>query len=360
MPSSPPPSRRCRTASSTPIPAWSASWRDSCVSLDNDETRGQWWTPIMTDLVASGIPYRDTFWNVPMWARVFVYVGGTAAVAVFAYGCWRRLALWLKGKPERRTDRIPERIALVLTQALGQARTLSQAYPGVMHAIVFWGFLALFIGTVLATIDYDITLPLLHVKLLKGNFYLLYELVLDMFGLFFVIGLGMACWRRFVQRPARIDPTPKFAYALLILFVINVTGFVMEACRLAVVKPAWAAWSPVGYVLGQGMLAAGLGEPALRGIHISLWLFHAAIAFIFIASFRGRTSCTSSPRPSTCSSPSSGPAASSPRSRTLRRRRTSGWASSRTSPGSGGSTSTPASSAGGARTPAPPTCRGAH
>ena len=237
----------------------------------------------MTDLVASGIPYRDTFWNVPMWARVFVYVGGTAAVAVFAYGCWRRLALWLKGKPERRTDRIPERIALVLTQALGQARTLSQAYPGVMHAIVFWGFLALFIGTVLATIDYDITLPLLHVKLLKGNFYLLYELVLDMFGLFFVIGLGMACWRRFVQRPSRIEPAPKFAYALLILFVINVTGFVMEACRLAVVKPAWAAWSPVGYLLGQGMLAIGLGETALRGIHISLWLFHAAIAFIFIA-----------------------------------------------------------------------------
>ena len=237
----------------------------------------------MTDLVASGIPYRDTFWNVPMWARVFVYLGGTAAVAVFAYGCWLRLALWLKGKPERRINRLPERIALVLTQALGQARTLSQAYPGVMHAIVFWGFLALFIGTVLATIDYDITLPLLHVKLLKGNFYLLYELVLDMFGLFFVIGLGMACWRRFVQRPARIDPTPRFAYALLILFVINVTGFVMEACRLAVVKPAWAAWSPVGYVLGQGMLAIGLGEAALRGIHISLWLFHAAIAFIFIA-----------------------------------------------------------------------------
>jgi Fe-S oxidoreductase/nitrate reductase gamma subunit len=237
----------------------------------------------MTDLVASGIPYRDTFWNVPMWARVFVYVGGTAAVAVFAYGCWRRLAVWRQGKPERRTDRIPERITLVLTQALGQARTLSQAYPGVMHAIVFWGFLALFIGTVLATIDYDITLPLLHVKLLKGNFYLLYELVLDMFGLFFVIGLGMACWRRFVQRPARIDPSPKFAYALLILFVINVTGFVMEACRLAVVKPAWAPWSPVGYVLGQGMLALGLGEAALRGIHISLWLFHAAIAFVFIA-----------------------------------------------------------------------------
>ena len=103
------------------------------------------------------------------------------------------------------------RIVLVLTQALGQARILSQAYPGVMHAIVFWGFLALFMGTVLATIDYDITLPLLDVKLLKGTFYLVYELVLDMFGLFFVVGLGMALLAPLRARPRRMDPTPQFA-----------------------------------------------------------------------------------------------------------------------------------------------------
>ena len=105
----------------------------------------------------------------------------------------------LAGGPARdRLDRIPERIGLVITHALGQVRTLSQAYPGVMHAIMFWGFLALFMGTVLATIDWDVTLPLFGYKLLKGQFYLFYEAVLDLFGLFFVIGLGMAVWRRFV------------------------------------------------------------------------------------------------------------------------------------------------------------------
>ena len=34
-------------------------------------------------------------------------------------------------------------------------------------------------------------------KLLKGPFYLAYETVLDLFGLFFVIGRGMALYRRF-------------------------------------------------------------------------------------------------------------------------------------------------------------------
>jgi Fe-S oxidoreductase len=229
------------------------------------------------------VPFRDTFWNVPLWAQLALYVGGVVAVAVFAWGLWQHVRLWRAGGPEYRFDRIPQRVRLVAVHVLGQARTLSQAYPGIMHATMFWGFLALFMGTVLATIDYDITLPLFNVKLLKGPFYLFYETVLDMFGLFFVIGLGLAVWRRFVVRPERVDPTARFAGVLALLFVINLTGFVLEAARLAVVQPAWGPWSPVGYGLGQGMRAAGMSEAALRGLHLGTWLFHAVISLAFIA-----------------------------------------------------------------------------
>jgi Fe-S oxidoreductase len=233
--------------------------------------------------MSPSVPFRDTFWNVPGWAQVALYVGGFIAIAIFAYGVWQRVRLWRAGLPEDRFDRIPERVKLVAKHALGQARVLSQAYPGIMHATMFWGFLALFIGTVLATIDWDITLPLFGYKLLKGHFYLGYETVLDFFGLFFVVGLGMAVYRRFVVRPHRVDPEARFAYVLLLLFVINLTGFVMEACRLAVVKPAWGPWSPVGYGLGQAMLAAGMSDDALRATHLGVWLFHAVISLAFVA-----------------------------------------------------------------------------
>jgi Fe-S oxidoreductase len=229
------------------------------------------------------VPFRDTFWNVPLWAQFALYVGGTLAIAIFAWGLWQHVRLWRGGGPEHRLDRIPERLRLVAVHVLGQVRTLSQAYPGVMHATMFWGFLALFMGTVLATIDYDITLPLFDFKLLKGRFYLFYETVLDLFGLFFVIGLGLAVWRRFVVRPPRVDPAARFAGVLALLFVINLTGFIMEAARLAVVQPPWAPWSPVGYGLGQAMRAAGMSEGALRGLHLGVWLFHAAISLAFIA-----------------------------------------------------------------------------
>jgi len=233
-------------------------------------------------MTPAGVPFRDTFWNVPPFAQVALYLGGVIAVAIFAWGVYRHVRLWRAGLPENRFDHLPQRMKLVAKHALGQARTLAQAYPGIMHAIMFWGFLALFMGTVLATIDYDITLPLGY-KLLKGRFYLFYETVLDLFGLFFVIGLGMAVWRRFVVRPARIDPTARFANVLLLLFVINLSGFVIEACRLAVTQPWWAPWSPVGWALGRGMLAAGLGDTALRATHLTVWLGHAAVSLFFIA-----------------------------------------------------------------------------
>jgi Fe-S oxidoreductase len=229
------------------------------------------------------VPFRDTFWNVPVWAQLALYAGAIVAVGMFAVGTWRRIALWRAGRPEPRLDHIPRRIGLVARHALGQARTLAQAYPGVMHAIMFWGFLALFLGTVLATIDYDITLPLFDYKLLKGSFYLFYETTLDLFGLCFVIGLAMAVWRRFVVRPLHVDPIARFAGVLTLLLVINVTGFIMEAARLAVVQPAWGPWSPVGWALGQAMLGAGMSEGALRGLHLSTWLFHAAVSLGFIA-----------------------------------------------------------------------------
>jgi len=229
------------------------------------------------------IPFRDTFWNVPAWAQIGLYVGGLVVIAVFVWGFSARVRLWRQGLPEQRFDRIPERFGLVLKHALGQARVLSQAYPGVMHAIMFWGFLALFLGTALATIDWDITLPLFGYKLLKGHFYLIYETVLDLFGLFFVIGLGMAVWRRFVLRPARVDPTARFAWVLTLLLVINVTGFIQEAARLAVVRPDWAPWSPVGWLLAQGMLGLGMGEGALRATHFGVWLFHSVISLGFVA-----------------------------------------------------------------------------
>jgi Fe-S oxidoreductase/nitrate reductase gamma subunit len=226
---------------------------------------------------------RETFWNIPLWAVVGVYLGGLVASGAFAWGVWKRVQLWRAGGPEDRFDRLGERALGLLREGLFQSRILSQRYPGVMHATMFWGFLALLAGTAIATIDWEITRLLFDWRLLKGPFYLGYELTLDLFGLFFLIGLGMAWYRRFVVRPGRTDAATKFAHVLAMLFVMVLTGFLIEGARLAVTRPEWAAWSPVGNAIAHTFLALGLGEPSLRTIHLSLWVLHAVIVFAFIA-----------------------------------------------------------------------------
>jgi Fe-S oxidoreductase/nitrate reductase gamma subunit len=229
------------------------------------------------------LPVRETFWNVPDWAVVGIYVGGALALAACAWGFWERIRLWREGGPESRFDRLPERFARVGREVLLQVRILSQSYPGVMHLALFWGFLALFAGTVIATIDWEITRLLFDFRLLQGPFYLLFEVTLDLFGLFLMIGLAMAAWRRFVRRPARVDASPKFAYALAVLLVIAVTGFLIEGARLAATQPPWGAWSPVGWGIAQALLAIPVAEAELRVLHLGLWLIHAAVVLAFIA-----------------------------------------------------------------------------
>ncbi len=40
------------------------------------------------------LPLRETFWNIPLPAIVFVYVGGFIALGLFGWRMWQRVALW--------------------------------------------------------------------------------------------------------------------------------------------------------------------------------------------------------------------------------------------------------------------------
>jgi len=49
--------------------------------------------------MTSSVPFRDTFWNVPGWAQIALYVGGAVAIAIFAYCFWQRVSLCRRYTP---------------------------------------------------------------------------------------------------------------------------------------------------------------------------------------------------------------------------------------------------------------------
>ncbi len=229
-------------------------------------------------------PIRDTFWNVPVVWQVALYLSMAAATAYLTYRLLQHVRLWRRGQPELRTDHLGLRVGRLLRFTVAQVGVARERYPALMHLSMFWGFIILFIGTVLATVDYDITLPFFGYKLLKGNFYLAYELILDLLGatLFIVLGLALASYRRFITRPDKLTHDWRFTAVLAVFWYLNFTGLLVEGFRLAVVKPWWATWSPVGYAIGQFFLALGLNESTLRGLHLGTWVIHFLGVGIFI------------------------------------------------------------------------------
>ena len=96
---------------------------------------------------------------------------------------------------------------------------------GIMHSMIYFGFLVL-LG-VTTTLEIDHQLPE-SAKFLHGDVYLAYSFVADAAGVVFLAGITWAAVRRYVQRPyrIRIKSKPEHAVILGTFFVIGATGFV--------------------------------------------------------------------------------------------------------------------------------------
>jgi Fe-S oxidoreductase/nitrate reductase gamma subunit len=234
------------------------------------------------------MPIRDTFWNIPPWAETTQYILALLVVLIVIYGITRRVLRWRKGQPEKRQGNFWTRLWSLVVQVFAQRRTLDEAYPGIMHFSIFWGMLTLAIGTALATVDWDVTHLFFGFQFLKDGIYVVYELVLDVLGLLVILGLGMAIYRRYISRPARLQKFPvksltgDDAYVLIMLTLIVLSGYLTEGLRIAVLQPPWANWSPVGKLVAATLTT--ISDPSSRTLHLTIWIFHILTAFGILAS----------------------------------------------------------------------------
>jgi Fe-S oxidoreductase/nitrate reductase gamma subunit len=227
------------------------------------------------------VPTREIYWNIS--GTIWMYFFAIITIGIFVYGFYRRYLLWKVGQPENRLDRIPTRILLVLKYALGQARVIRKAYPGLMHGLLFAGMTILFIGTLLVMLQADILDPLFSVQFLKSTFYLFYSVTLDVFGVFAIVGLLLAAYRRVVLKPKNLRNRRDDAVIITLLLAILISGFTIEGLRIAATRPAWALWSPFGYLLARWFEALGLSTETLRTLHVWNWWSHMLLGMAFIA-----------------------------------------------------------------------------
>jgi len=219
---------------------------------------------------------REVLWNIHHVWLMYALLVPTTVIA--AYGVYRRVKVWRRGHSENRFDRPLERLGLVFSYAVLQLRTWRKAYPGSFHAMIFWGFVVLFIATVVVLIDYDLSIPIM-----RGEFYLLFQsLFVDLMGAVAIGGIVLAGVRRWIVRPKQLVYTTESNVILLVILAILVSGFLVEGWRIAATNDPWGAWSPVGY-LAAGASRAVMSEDAMLVSHRVAWWTHLLLVFGFLA-----------------------------------------------------------------------------
>ncbi len=219
---------------------------------------------------------RLVFGNIPDALVALFYVSAAAFVGLTAYLFAIRARNWARGADESRTDMWWRRLR-ELERGLSMRSVLEGGAAGVMHAMIYWGFIVLFLGTV--TLEVDHLLPG-NLKFLEGGFYQGYSAVLDAFAAVFLVGLLWAALRRYVARPwrTRSKTRPEDGFILVLLALIGITGLAVEAARIAVDgRPDFETWSFIGYPLSSMVSAA-----SAAAIHQVLWIAHVAVFLGFL------------------------------------------------------------------------------
>ena len=228
-------------------------------------------------------PLRPALWNVPDWARLVMYVSNAIGVAILLGRLYQRAQLWLKGQGGLPFDHFWQRVGRTLKYAGAQVRISRQRYAGIMHYSIFLAFVFLFIGTTLALLDYDVADLIFNVRLLKGDFYLVFELVLDFFAVVGTIGLALAIGRRLFARPKKLTLSLSFDTMLVYFLSLFVVGLLIELLRLTATEPPWRTWSFAGYAISRGILALNLPLQTVVGLHRGLWVFHVLqVAVLYV------------------------------------------------------------------------------
>ena len=226
---------------------------------------------------------REVFEGIPGPLQAAFY---TILPAMIIWGSFKfadRMRNWERGAPDRRrtTPKNAKRRLADYRAGVYMRTLLRDSAAGLMHSMMYFGFLILLGVTTVLEVDHQLPESL---KFLHGGVYQGYVLVGDFAGLMFTIGVVWAIVRRYVQQPYRIRIKTKAEHGIILacMLLIGLSGFGAEMFRIAVSTAegkdmSFESWSFIGYPLSQ--LVDGGSLQSLQNWHQAMWVLHV-VAFV--------------------------------------------------------------------------------
>ena len=171
-----------------------------------------------------------------------------AALIAFAWLSARKLRIVTALQPEIRWDHPWDRLRTVVTNGLLQQRMIRREWkPGLMHTVIFLGFVSLLVRKLqLVAIGFDAEFAL------TGPLGDAFTACKDLVEVGVLLAVGYAFYRRLLLKPARLEPSREGLLVLGLIAVIMITDLAFDAFRFAQLAdsvPAIAheqAHAPVG------------------------------------------------------------------------------------------------------------------
>ena len=233
---------------------------------------------------------REIMWMIPYSFKVAMYVMFFISTAVMFYGIYLKLKFVSGDKPitsligNEGLSKIKDLEWLQFFKTIFlQGKVPRKKYVGAFHALIYYGFIILWIATDLVAIHYDTPF-----KIFKGPLYIVISFLADIAGLTILIGLAIAYHRRYIKKPDSLSATkPKqelYMYGMLVNLVI--IGFLLEGFRIVGtgMPIGEKTWAPIGWALAVLFKSFNLADEQLAFTYKGLWFFHMVSTMVFIGS----------------------------------------------------------------------------
>ncbi len=202
-----------------------------------------------------------------------------AALSLFTYNLLRIRTYLMLGRSENRFSDVGKRIGKVLGIGIGQAKIFRDPVAGLMHALIFWGFLVLITAVLEAFIQgfySGFSLGML------GAVSQVFFASQDLFGSLVILSVLYALFRRYVLHPKRLqgdgNTNADATFILCLIMGVMLTMFGVNATKMAV-HPEYASYYKAHFIASH---LSGLFAGKEVTFYNIFWWGHIIIILTFM------------------------------------------------------------------------------
>ncbi|MEE8370384.1 MAG: hypothetical protein V3S00_06420, partial [Dehalococcoidia bacterium] len=204
-------------------------------------------------------------------------------MALFIWSTAVRFRWFTRGKWINRFAEPFTRSIGLIPLLLGNARVARRKYwySGILHSLIWWGFIVLQIRTLnflMGGIHEDASLDSL-----LGDVYTGLRPVLDIFNILVIVGVLMAAWQRFVWRPKRMSLNIDGWILLGLIGWLMVTDVMVNSAEIVLGADEGAKWSFLAYGLSELWQEIGFTGEAMEWFLVASWYSHLVDFMVFLA-----------------------------------------------------------------------------